>query len=202
MSTYPVIDELSDLAESLRAQFVAPIELPEPASRLGLQERAGQPERRFKHLHQMCLMHMEHLALSGRIKLLALLDGYLSAVSTCAVIGQYLFARTVIEQSAFINEVQRRLAEVSRKPDANWLPKGEEFFSLVIRFRFATGDKTLQRDLASQGIPQKLLTPVNVMNCVAALVATPELAHLASIYEKYCDYVHHNGPSHYTTRAC
>lgn len=201
MSTHPVLDELSDLAESFRAQFVAPIELPEPAPRLGLQERTGQPARQFKHLHQMCLGHVEHLALSGRIKLLALLDGYLSAVSTGAVIGDYLFARTVIEQCAFTCEVQRRLAEVSRKPEANWLPKGEEFFSLVIRFRFATADKALQRHLESQGIPQKLLKPVNVMNCIAALVTSPDLAQLAPLYEQFCDYVHHNGPSHYTTSS-
>lgn len=201
MSNNPALDELSDLAESLRAEFVAPIELPEPATRLGLQERVGQPERQFKHLHQMCLGHVEHLALSGRIKLLALLDGYLSVVGTGSVIGHYLFARMVIEQCGFTSEVQRRLAEMSRKPEANWLSKGEEFFSLVIRFRFATGDKALQRHLESEGIPQKLLKPISIMNCIAALAATPDLVHFASLYEKFCDYVHHNGPSHYTTSS-
>jgi len=201
MSTQSELDELTALAERLRAEFVAPVEFPEPAQRLGLKERAGDPVRQFKHLHQMCLGHVEHLVLSGRIKLLALLDGYLSAVSDAAVIGQYLFARTILEKCAFTMEVQQRLADVSRKPEANWLQKGEEFFSLIVRFRFATSDNAHQRVLASHGIPKKLLKPINVTNYINALASIPEVAHFVPLYDKLCDYVHHNSRSHFASSS-
>jgi len=199
MPTDAHLSDLKTLADELRTEFAEPIELPEPSARLGLTERAGQPVRQFKHLHQMCLGHVEHLSLSGAIKLLALLDGYLSAAQSSATIGQYLYARTILEECAFINEVQRRLLEVARKPLGNWMPKGEEFFSLVVRFRFATGDKEKQKTMESHGFPQKLLKPVNVMTCVASLSTNPAVAHLAPLYDTLCDFVHHNGPSHYTT---
>ena len=201
MSTHPKIEELVAFADSLRAKFVVPVELPEPNQRLGLHERAGQPKRQFKHLHQMCMLHVENLAISGQIKLLALLDGYLSAVATEAVLGQYLFARSLLEQCAFTIEIQRRLAAVSNKPEANWLSKGQQFFSLVIRFRFATGDKEHQRVLELHGIPRKLLKPVNVTNYINQLAAMPEIAHFVPLYDKLCDYVHHNSRSHFTTSS-
>ncbi|HEX2541077.1 MAG TPA: hypothetical protein VHM00_08335 [Caldimonas sp.] len=201
MPTHKTLAEVELLAGELRQHFVAPMELPEPSTRLGLSERAGQPVRQFKHLHQMCLGHVENLALSSQIKLLALLDGYIDCATKGATLGLYLFARTIVEQCAFANEVRRRLLEVSNKPAGNWMPKGEEFFGLAVRFRFATGNKELQKQLEALGFPQKLLKPVNVMNCVASLLANPSTAELAPFYDKLCDFVHHNGPSHYTASS-
>ena len=68
------------------------------------------------------------------------------------------------------------------------MPKGEEFFALVVRFRFATGDKEMQKTMESHGFPQKLLKPVNVMTCIASLSTNPAVAHLAPFYDKLCDY--------------
>lgn len=178
-----------------------PFDLPEPNQRLGLKERAGDPTRQFKHLHQMCLRHAESLAISCEFKLLGLLDGYLACTQEGSTIGCYLFARTVLEQCAFLIEVNRRLTEIAAKPNSSWMPKGEEFFSLLVRFRFATGDKALQKNLEEIGFPPKLLKPVNVMSCVAALSTRPEVAHLGGIYDTLCDYVHHNGPSHFTASS-
>ena len=55
----------------------------------------------------------------------------------------------------------------------------------------------IQRNTVSS-FPQKLLKPVNVLTCIASLSTNPAVAHLVPLYDKLCDFVHHNGPSHYT----
>jgi len=196
-----VLDEIRTFADSIRVRYESPIEFPEPNFRLGLAERAGQPTRQFKHLHQMCMGHVEHLAISGEIKLLSLIDGYLMAATSGVVIGPFLFARTIVEQCAFMNELNRRLLEIARKPQKNWMSKGEEFFSVVVRFRFATGDKKLQKNMEAEGFPKKLLKPVNVMTCIDSLASNPALNTLGESYDKFCDFVHHNCQSHYTASS-
>jgi hypothetical protein len=197
----PPLDEIEDLAQSLRQEFSAPIDLPEPATRLGLAKREGQPIRQFKHLHQTCWGHAEHLAISGQIKILSLMDGYISCTQSGAIIGHYLYARTILEECAFFNEVKLRLNEVRKKPDKNWMSKGEEFFALLIRFRFSSNDKSLLNKLESRGFPHKLLKPINIKNCISSLSLTQELAALVPTYDTLCDYIHHNGPSHFTTSS-
>ena len=68
-------DELVEIADQFRTRFESPVEGPEPAPRLGLEARAGQPLRQFKHLHQMCLGHAQYFEFSAALKLLALPDG-------------------------------------------------------------------------------------------------------------------------------
>ncbi len=39
------------------------------------------------------------------------------------------------------------------------------------------------------------------MNYIDALAETPEVAHFVPLYDKLCDYVHHNSQSHFTTSS-
>ena len=129
------------------------------------------------------------------------METYLRCTDDGFTIGAYLITRTVLEQCAFTIEARNRLSAIAAKPDKSWLPKGEEFFSLTVRLRFATSNKALQKSLQDKGFPPKLLKPINVMTCVAALGSRPELAHLAPVYDMLCDHIHHNGPSHFTSSS-
>jgi hypothetical protein len=76
------IETISGLAVHLRACFGTTVEFPEPALKLGLATRSGDSVRQFKHLHQMCAGHVDNFVQGNGVKLLSLLDGFLSIVQT------------------------------------------------------------------------------------------------------------------------
>jgi len=194
------LEDLERLAAPLRSHVVSAIEFPEPAMRLDLASREGAPNRQFKYLHQMCLLHAENFAQAHQVKLVSLIDGYQTIVRAGNALGPYLFARSILELSAFVYDVSRRLREIAVKPDPGWRSKGEEFFALVVRARFATTDPKKRQALEAGGCPAKLLKPLNVMNSITALTGDPEAADvLANQYDKLCDFVHHNLSSQVTS---
>jgi hypothetical protein len=194
------LDDLDQICAPLRAYIAAAIEFPEPAQKLDMASREGAPDRQFKHLHQMCLFHSSNFTRANQIKIVALLDGYKAVIAADNPIGPYLFARSVLELSAFICDVSARLREIAAKPDANWRAKGEEFFSMIVRARFATTDPKKRQALEAAGMPSRLLKPINVMESVAKLLAQPGAADvLRDQYDKLCDFVHHNLSSQVTS---
>ena len=160
-------------------EFVsAPFEFPEPDLVLDLASRNGQPSRQVKYLHQ--------------IKTVSLIDGYLLSANSSNVYGIYLFARTLLELSAFLCEVSHRLETIRRKPDSNWKPKGEEFFGVLVRARFGTSDPKNLSHLAKFGYAESKFKPLNVVHSLKTLAADEQFKHLASHYDELCDMVHHN----------
>ena len=193
------LDELEMRAASLREHVAAPIEFPEPAIKLDLLSREGEPVRQFKYLHQMCLLHAENFVRANEIKLVTLLDGYQLVARAQNALGPYLYARTLLELCAFSYDVAARLRDIAAKPSANWRPKGEEFFALLVRARFATTDPAKRQFLEAAGCPSRLLKPLNVMSSLSALAADPQAGTLSGQYEKFCDFVHHNLSSQVTS---
>lgn len=148
----------------------------------------------------MCLLHAENFAQAHQIKLVSLLDGYQAVAKAENTLGPYLFARSILELTAFVYEVSARLTEIAAKPEANWKGKGEEFFTMIVRARFATTDPKKRQALESAGCPARLLKPLNVMKCISTLLTDPEATGaLSEQYEKLCDFVHHNLSSQVTS---
>ena len=195
------IRDLDKLADTVREQVAQAIELPEPAMRLDMSSREGNSERQFKYLHQMCTLHSEHFAQAHKVKCTLLTDGYRTVAEAENPLGPYLFARAIFELSAFTHDVSRRLREIMHKPEANWRSNGEEFFSLVVRARFATSDPSKRQALEEAGAPAKLLKPINITESIRTLLATEEGASLHGEYDKLCDFVHHNLSSQLVSSA-
>jgi hypothetical protein len=194
------LDDLDRASAPLRAYISSPIEFPEPAQKLDMASRQGAPDRQFKYLHQMCLLHASNFTRANQIKVVSLLDGYKAVIAAGNPIGPYLFTRSILELSAFICDVSTRLREIASKPDASWMSKGEEFFSCIVRARFATTDPKKRQALEAAGMPARLLKPINVMNSIATLLAQPGAADvLRDQYDKLCDFVHHNLSSQVTS---
>lgn len=191
-------DHLLQTFATLRSRFGDRIEWPEPAPRLNLAARAGDPVRQFKHLHQMCVGHTEHFVQASAVKLLYLIDGYSLVQQSENTLGMYLFARSIVELCAVVVEADRRLLEIAEKPQGSWRPKGEEFFAQIVRLRFGTSDPVARAKLEAVGHPARLLKPLNVMNCIEALRTNPELRALLEAYDRFCDFVHHNLSSNFT----
>lgn len=193
------LQSLEDLALPLREYVKRAIEFPEPALKLDLASRKNDPVRQFKHLHQMCTIHGESFAVANQIKQVALIDGYLLVSRNLHPLGPYLFARSLLELSAFICDLASRAREIYVKPDKQWLSKGEEFFALIMRARYATSDPKLRKSLEESGVPNHLLKPFNVMHSLAALESSEDGGQFDGVYAKLCDFVHHNLSSQVTS---
>jgi hypothetical protein len=167
------LEELEKLAAPLRDHVAQGIEFPEPGWRLDMESREGAPDRQFKYLHQMCLLHAENFARAQQIKVSTLIDGYQAVAEAKNPLGPYLFARAIFELGAFTWDVSKRLRDIANKPDSTWRTKGEEYFSLIVRARFATSDPSKQKLLEAGGCPTRLLKPINIMSSVQALLAEP-----------------------------
>ncbi len=187
---------MDDRIQPLRRYISAQIEFPEPALKLNLESRAGDETRQFKHIHQMCLNHALNLTRALQIKVVALVDGYLDTARAHNLLGPYLFARALLELSAFIFDVSGRLKTIHDKPDRAWRNKGEEFFVVVARARFGTSDPETRKQMIAHGVSQKLLEPLHIKHSINALYQSEKGKSLAARYDSFCDFVHHNVSSH------
>lgn len=105
----------------------------------------------------------------------------------------------MLELLAFLHEITRRSSEIFNKPDAQWRVSGEEFFSLMVRARFASSDPAKVDALA--GLPKNQSKPFNISHCMQQLAKWSIAADLASKYDLLCDFVHHNFSSQMATMA-
>lgn len=189
---------IRSLTANLKDQIKS-VELPEPAMILDMASRGHDQSRQFRYLHQTCTLHAENLCTATQIKVVALLDGYLQNAESHSSIGVYLFSRSLVELSAFTREVMVRLSAVCEKPEDRWRPKGEEFFSILMRARFGTSNQAIAKELKNHGASKKSLEPFNIMKCLSGLGETKEGRVLVAFYDELCDYVHHNLSSHFTS---
>lgn len=188
---------LEDLVLPLRHHVSRAIELPEATYVLDLSSRQNDPIRQFKHLHQMCLMHAEAFALANQIKLVSLIDGYLHLSQNLHPLGPYMFARSMVELSAFIFYISSKAQTIFHMSDHQWKTKGEEFFELIVRARFGTSDPQLRQFFQEQGMPSHLVKPFRAGANINALDNSG--FPVKEIYAKLCDFVHHNLSSQITS---
>jgi SEC-C motif-containing protein len=180
----------------LARQVAEPIEFPEGALRLNLAKRAPDERRMYMHLHQSCLSHSLGFNTANRIKLVYLLDAYLQMLDSANPIGIYSAARGVLEFNAFTYEVSRRLLVVKADTGRHWIPKGEEFFGIIVRAKFGTSNPAAAEILVKDGLSKKHLKPFSIMESIKALAHEKEFADAPAQYDKLCDHVHHNLSSH------
>lgn len=187
-----VLAGLTTGRDALSRYFDAPFELPEPHPVLDLASRSESDLRAFKHIHQASFLHLMNLSATQKMKLIGLVDAYLLAASALNASAIYLAARSLLEQNAFLHEVQMRLVRAASKAEADWRGGGTEFFGVVVRARFATSRSDYVELLASEGVPRDRLKPLNVTNCLKGLALDADHQDVLDRYAFLCDYVHHN----------
>ena len=180
-----IVVQMRDLASGV-------IEYPEPDFKLDLKSRAEDSTYQFKHMHRMSTLQREHFVRSNQIKLIYLIEGYILLCKDKNVLGPYLFARTILELCAFLNNVCGRLKKIKERKESDWKPKGIEFFSLLVRARYGTSYSKLNKQLVEMGLPKKILKPLNIMHSLSVLYENPEAKSLDGKYDMLCDFVHHN----------
>lgn len=190
------IEMLHTLREEIVPRISRPIEYPEPSLRLDLQSRSDDEMRMVKHLQQSCLFHSLALHAANEIKLVYLIDGYLTMHLSANPIGLYSFARAMLEFAAFVHETRRRLIEVRERDELHWRPRGEEFFSLLIRARFGTSNPHHAELLVREGASKANVKVFHVEKSVESLAAVQGFETVHSEYAKLCDFVRHNLSSH------
>lgn len=171
-----------------------PFEWPEMALRLTYGERANSSVRVAKYLQQMCTSHAEHHRRSSFVKLVHVLDFYLTECEVRNPIGVCSAARVLLELHAHLVHVLHWLLTEAGPSTKPWQERGERFFDHLIRARFATKDPDKQAVCRGQGVPNQLFRPYTVKECLK----TVHLRHpgqypwLDSYYAFLCDFVHSN----------
>jgi len=170
--------------------------LPEFGVKLSVEDIKDNRPRLVKRIHQACSMHLEHFRATNAAKVAYLLRGYLCMVDTRNIYGLYYFSRAMLELLAFLHEVRSRVVAVATKAESNFIGNGQEFFSIVVRARYATSNPDLSTKLKAAGLSSESAKPFNITNCMKGLAASDIYSALAVRYDELCDFVHHNAPSH------
>ena len=190
MSTI-TIQEVAEIREEFLGCLSLPIQWPEPHHRLDLESRSDSDERTFKHIHQSCIGHTENFRTSNQIKIIHLLDSYLTLANSNPL-GIYMASRSALELCAFSNEVNKRLDSAKKLAGQDWRGGGENFFKTIVRARFATSNPDFQQILKGQGVSRSVLKPINISECIRNLGNVNGFEDICCRYDLLCDYVHHN----------
>ncbi len=190
MSTI-TIQEIAEIREEFLGSLSLPIQWPEPRPRLDLESRSDSDERTFKHIHQSCIGHAENFRTCNQIKVIHLLDSYLTLANSNPL-GIYMASRSALELCAFLHEVYKRLDSAKERASQDWRGGGENFFKTIVRARFATSNPDFQLILKGQGVSRSVLKPINIGECIRNLANVSGFKEICRRYELLCDYVHHN----------
>lgn len=190
MSTI-TIQEIAEIREKFLGILSLPVQWPEPRPRLDLESRSDSDERTFKHIHQSCIGHAGNFRISNQIKVIHLLDSYLTLANSNPL-GIYMASRSALELCAFSHEVYKRLDSAKKHASQDWRGGGENFFKTIVRARFATSNPDFQQILKGQGASRSVLKPMSIGECIKNLVNVHGFEDAYCRYELLCDYVHHN----------
>lgn len=185
------IQEIAEIREEFLGSLSLPIQWPEPHPRLDLESRSDSDERTFKHIHQSCIGHAENFRISNQIKIIHLLDSYLTLANSNPL-GIYMASRSALELCAFSNKVYKRLDSAKKRASQDWRGGGENFFKTIVRARFATSNPDFQQILKGQGVSKSVLKPINIGECIRNLGNVNGFEDICRRYDLLCDYVHHN----------
>jgi uncharacterized protein YchJ len=191
------LDLLIKQKNSLQKKYGSVYEVLEPKQKLDLESRKNDEIRIFKHLHHHCYLMSLNFIRGNRVKVLSLMDFYLICCTNKNPLGIYNATRTIIELTAFLNDISSRLDSACAKPDSDWKNKGEEYFNIIVRARYGTNNSKFQDLLQNSGIPKKKIKPINIMHSISVLKESG-YTDLAESYDEMCEYVHHNLSSNTT----
>lgn len=91
------IAEMQALFDSVK-KFVEgdDVNIPELEIKLDVESRQGNPKRIFKHIQQMCNIHVTALTMTNLIKLLYLIDGYITMILAKNPAGIFSMSRSLL----------------------------------------------------------------------------------------------------------
>lgn len=187
------LKELRTRHAQLVAQVQTPIELPTVDLVLDLESRDSR-RRKARHLQQMCMLQHEHLRKTSQFKLPYLTEMYLWGADAGNPFGLYSATRAIVEFSAFLFEVQRRLRSICEQ-EGDWRSRGEDYFKTIVRARFGTSDPTWPERMDAAGLAHGQLDlpkPFHVNDGLRSLAKHPDFEAVVEHYGRLCDYVHHN----------
>ena len=194
-SDQQALRELKLRSDQLKLLCRQPETFPDPALVLDLESREGDRRKTINHIHQTCQAHVWHYKVVGEIKLIYLIDGYLSMVDLRNPLGMFGMARSMLEFHVSAAHLENELRQMASSHPSDLLSRGKDFFVAVVRARYSTVDPALRTRLEQIGVPSKHLGWPKITPYVKELAKNPEFAWVGNHYTLLCEYVHHNLPS-------
>jgi hypothetical protein len=135
-------------------------------------------------------MHSVVFRRANEIKLLYLIDAFRCLAAEQNPLGMYAVARSLLELRATLFEIVQRLILKRSGSSADWKNRGQGYFGIILRARYASSDPKKSDVLRDAGISRDNVKPFNVMECLKGLAErVPEVL---ARYDMLCDFVHHN----------
>jgi hypothetical protein len=187
-----LINEIRSARDSGIKYFSKPHDFPFGVHKLDLNSRRESEVRQFKHLHQNSFILAGDLLTACQLRLVLLLDGYLSLVDSKNGLPMFGVTRSIMEMNGLLLLLKKRLSKFRNGDTADWRSRGEGFFSYLVRARYGTRDSDLVKQLLSNGFSKSSLEPIHSKDCEDALFSDPEFSIDKPIFGILNDLVHTN----------
>lgn len=149
--------------------------------------------RKIKYFNQSALMLSRLAKHEFGLKLIATIDGYLSAIEAANPVLTYLTARYLLELLAITNFVVSEL-EAARATSLNdWIGRGERFLSVLYRAKYSTSDPYIATELRKLKFASSSLSPMNITEAVKRLAGTKFFPTAQKDYDFLSNFCHPNG---------
>ena len=133
-----LLSDLIKLREKILKIFPENIASSGSPALLDLESRKESKLRQIKHIHQSCSSLVLKYNVSTKIKILHLIDGYISSYKN----GNYyiccFLARYAIELNSIVNRLKTDLLSYHLSTDNDWLTRGESFFQIIFRANYSS----------------------------------------------------------------
>jgi hypothetical protein len=153
-------------------------------------------ERKLKFFCQSSMMQALVLQHELRLKLLACLDGYLSAVEAGNPTTIYLSARYLLELIATVGFLDDELRNALRTDLRDWQGRALQFLTTLCRGRYASSDPKIVTLMKGFGASGRAVDPINIKIAVHELSKREAFANAVSDYDFLSNICHHNGSAH------
>jgi hypothetical protein len=187
-------DDVGVILKRLHIKYDEPAEFFEPGKKL---ELVGLSKiRAVKHINQMSFCQMILLKHEHVLKLMTTLNGYLIALDQSHVLLTYLSARYVLELHATIAYIDEKIRSALTIPSSDWKGRGEAFFSIACRGRYASSWSPMSDYLSKEGASSSAIKPINITESIKRLDENPDFNFASKTYDYLSNMCHHNGSSH------
>ena len=173
---------LREIQKELSEEQTGRIEIFDPGLQLGLgSERAvtGKVER----LTRACIWHAICLKSEFKLKLLYIIDGYLSAVDAKNPVSTFLLARYLLELAATVSAIDFELSASTGIDFRDWKRRGIAFLLPVYIARHSTSDPRFKTGPSILKIPLSLSKPIRIGKAIKSLASRPGFEAAVSTYD-------------------
>jgi hypothetical protein len=190
------LNNLKTFHDRILKELSQPAEFFEPDYKLDHESRKDAV-RKIKFFNQTAFAHSLFLRHGLALKLLSVIDGYISAVDHKNVVLVYLSARYALELLATVNFISDELKTAKAVELRDWQGRGTKFLLTLCRARHSSSDPKIAALMKSGGVSDSAIKPIRIGSAIKHLAQNENFKSAVHDYDFLSNVCHHNGTSHH-----